>query len=221
MQKTYLDPMSPLGVPGEIRAREVADAGVRSVMAPVDYTLTAPATRAEYEAERDALLAELPNLKGSLRAKADFKLRVLAREIQRALDKEEADRKHAERVVERKKMQGGNMSMAALTMCELKALVKSAGATVAALVAPVVKKKGTLQDWIRDVWDPQQKQRALDMLASGDPQQIARALAARSGAPVVPAETVTRPQAGHSASDCCSGKILCANCRAKKEAAFA
>lgn len=197
--RVYLDPMSPDGKPGEVREMQYNEEdGVRSVMAPVPYTATAPATRAEMEAERDALLAEIPNLKGGPAQKADFRLRVLEREIRRALDMELANRRNAERVTERKKQQGRNSSFTG-TMCELKAMVKAAGAAVAALAkaVPASVKKLVPIDWPKYLadFDDEQKQRALDMLASGDPQQKQRALEylGRSGSPIVPAETAKMP----------------------------
>ena len=188
--RVYLDPMSPDGKPGEVREMQYNEEdGPRSVMAPVPYTATAPATRAEMEAERDALLAEIPNLKGGPAQKADFRLRVLEREIRSTLDMEEVNRQNVERVTERKKQQGRNSSFTG-TMCELKAMVKAAGAAVAALAKAVpasVKKLDPSRPWGPGGWPAHLKWL--------DDEQAKRALEALRGSPIVPVETSKAPYA--------------------------
>lgn len=197
--RTVLSPMLPDGTPGAVREISYNEGdGVRSVMAPVSYLHTAPATRAAMETERDALLASLPGLSGSARAKVDHQVRVLEREIRVAIDMEEAAKRTAERVVERK-AQAPGVNVPAThftgTMCQLKAMVKAAGDAVATLVG-TKKPTRSLKDWIRDVFDPQQRQRGLDMIASGDPVQKARALEALRQTPL--AETAKAPAAVHA-----------------------
>jgi hypothetical protein len=202
MKRVYLDPMSPDGKPGEVREVEVPDAGVRSIMAPVSYAEHAVVSRAALEKERDALLASLSGLSGGARAKADHQIRVLEREIRLAIDMEESAKRKTERDAERKAQSPGintPVTHFSGTMCQLKALVRDAGAAVATLVAAVKPKPvRSLKEWITTVFDPQQKQRALDMIASGDPQQKARALEhlGRSGLPL--AETSKAPAAVHA-----------------------
>ena len=104
----FLTPMSPDGKPGEVKEIVYNDEAPRQFVAPVSYFAEHDShTRAELETERDALLAQLPKLKGGARSKADHRIRVLEREIRAAIDAEEAARRNAERQKERQRQQVG------------------------------------------------------------------------------------------------------------------
>jgi hypothetical protein len=97
------------------------DQAPREFAAPVPYFATHDtATSTELEGERDALVASLPELKGGARSKADHRIRVLEREIRKALEMEETARRTTERVRERQRQQiGADSPFARQTLAEL------------------------------------------------------------------------------------------------------
>jgi hypothetical protein len=108
----FLTPMTPDGKPGEVREIQLSDPGVRKFVAPVSYFATHDETASSVEVQKqiDALLVELPKLKGGARSKADHQLRLLERELRRAVDAEETDRRNSEREQERKRQQPGSLN---------------------------------------------------------------------------------------------------------------
>jgi hypothetical protein len=67
----------------------------------------------EVQKELNGIVASLPKLKGGARSKADHQVRMLQRELRKALDIEESARRTQERRIERKQQQPtGNTTMA-------------------------------------------------------------------------------------------------------------
>lgn len=124
--------------PGVIASVNEATGRVATFLAPVSPA----ATSKELQKQIDALVAALPKLKGGARSKADHKIRVLQRELRVALDREESERRHAERSGERQRQQvGADSPFARQTLAEL---VASTVAAVNAAVGTTKQVKNTL-----------------------------------------------------------------------------
>jgi len=172
MRKIFMTPSAGPGKPGQLVEEVQFDEGPQQYLEPMAVHDDTP--RSQLERERTALVASLPSLKGGERSKADHRIRILERLIRKALDGEEAGRRTAERVKERKTQQGS------LHFAEtVQGFVKS----VAALVAPK-KQMDAFDKWIVDVWDPLQAKKKRDQ-------------ALRDGRPV-PAETEATHMAANS-----------------------